>query len=152
MAIALTLHLLATLIWVGGMFFAFVCLRPSLAATEPPVERLRLWRRVFARFFPWVWLSIVSLLISGFWMVFKPLGGFANAGTHVHIMMTVGLVMMALFAHLFFVDWRRFAACVDQDQNEPAILQLGKIRRMVGINLLLGLLTAVIGVSGRYWL
>ena len=152
MAIALVLHLLATLIWVGGMFFAYICLRPSVGGIEPPVERLRLWRRVFARFFPWVWLCVVSLLGSGFWIVFKPMGGFKNAGMHVHIMMTVGLVMMALFAHLFFVDWKRFAAAVDQDQSEVAVLHLGKIRRIVAINLTLGLLTAAIGVSGRYWL
>jgi len=151
MAIALVLHVCATLIWVGGMFFAYVCLRPSVGGIEPPVERLRLWKRVFARFFPWVWLAVLTLLATGFWMLFGLLGGFANAGVHVHIMLTVGVVMMLLFAHLFFVDWRRFRAAVDQDLNESAILHLGKIRRVVAINLMLGLATVVIAVSGPYW-
>ena len=38
MRIALWLHLLATVVWVGGMFFAHVALRPAVAALPPPVR------------------------------------------------------------------------------------------------------------------
>ncbi len=60
----LVLHLLAAIGWVGGMLFAHVALRPSAMALEPPV-RLALWQRVFSRFFPLVWLCVITLLVTG---------------------------------------------------------------------------------------
>ena len=53
MAYLLTIHVLSAVVWVGGMFFALLVLRPAVGPLEPAV-RLALWRRVFARFFrPW---------------------------------------------------------------------------------------------------
>jgi uncharacterized membrane protein len=74
-------------------------LRPSAAALEPAIC-LPLWQRVFSRFFPWVWRSIAVLLVSGFSMIFMGFGGFGAAGTFVHAMMVLGIVMMAIYAHL----------------------------------------------------
>ena len=76
MAFAIAIHTLAAAIWVGGMFFAFMVLRPSARPLEAPV-RLRLWERVFSRFFPWVWTSSATLLASGLGVVFWGYGGFA---------------------------------------------------------------------------
>ena len=151
MIISLALHTLATILWVGGMFFAYICLRPAVGRIEPAPERLKLWRGTFARFFPWVWLSIAALLSTGFWMIFVPMGGFGNVRGHIHIMLAVGILMMALFAHLFFGSWRKFCAAVDADQFEPAKVQLARIRHVVAVNLMLGLVNAVIGVTGKYW-
>ena len=103
MAFLIALHILAAVIWVGGMFFAYVVLRPSVGLLEPEA-RLALWQRVFRRFFPWVWLSIVVLLASGYGMLFLYLGGFAGAGGSVHIMQAIGIVMMLLFAHLYLLS------------------------------------------------
>jgi len=64
MILGLALHIVAAVIWVGGMFFAYMVLRPSAGPLEPAL-RLPLWHRVFGRFFPWVWASIVALLASG---------------------------------------------------------------------------------------
>ena len=69
MAIAISLHILAACIWVGGMFFAYVCLRPVAASTLEPAQRLTLWRGTFQSFFKWVGLSIVLLIISGHFMI-----------------------------------------------------------------------------------
>ena len=54
--LALTFHILGAVVWVGGMFAAYVCLRPAAGALEAP-QRLKLWRGFFAKFFPWVWVS-----------------------------------------------------------------------------------------------
>jgi uncharacterized membrane protein len=148
---ALGLHILAALVWVGGMFFAYVCLRPSVPGIEPPPERLKLWRRVFQRFFPWVWASIVVLLATGNWMILGHFGGFKGAGVHIHAMYGLGLLMMLLFAHLYFAEWRRFAAAVDGGDGDTARGRLERIRRTVAINLVLGLIVSVIGATGRYW-
>ena len=72
---ALTLHILGAVVWVGGMFAAYVCLRPAAGALEPP-QRLELWRAFFAKFFPWVWVSVLLLLVSGYWMLLTSFGGF----------------------------------------------------------------------------
>ncbi|HLT01947.1 MAG TPA: hypothetical protein VK001_07200, partial [Geminicoccaceae bacterium] len=95
MTIGLIVHALAAVIWVGGMFFAYMVLRQALGPIDPQA-RLTLWQNVFGRFFPWVWASIVALLLSGYGMLFFGLGGFAGAGVHVHVMQATGLLMMAL--------------------------------------------------------
>ena len=150
MTLLLSLHALAAVVWVGGMFFAYLVLRPAAGRLEPP-HRLALWRGVFARFFPWVWSAILVLLVSGYGMVLGLMGGFAGAGLHVHIMQALGIVMMLLFAHLFFAPWRRFHRAVDGGEFEKAGSQLAVIRKIVAVNLVLGLLVVIIGSGGRYW-
>ncbi|MCA8927272.1 MAG: CopD family protein [Alphaproteobacteria bacterium] len=150
MAVMTALHALAAVIWVGGMFFAYMALRPSVGPLAPP-ERVALWARVFGRFFPWVWVAVAVLLASGFWIILVGWGGFASAGKHAHYMMLLGLIMMALFAHLYFAPFRRLKAAVAAGDTPTAAKQIGQIRWIVAINLLLGLVTVVIGASGRYW-
>ena len=149
-ALALALHALAAAIWVGGMFLAYVVLRPSVAAL-PAGDRLALWQRVFSGFFPWVIAAIVVLLFSGYWLLFVTHGGFASVGVHVHIMHLTGLVMFLLFFHLYFVHWKRFQGAVAAADNEQATRWLGQIRTIIAVNLGLGLLTVAIGASGRFW-
>lgn len=148
-AIANLLHMLAAIVWVGGMFFAYVVLRPAVGALEPGV-RLELWSRTLANFFRWVWVAIVVLVASGLWMVVIA-GGFAVVGVHVHIMLVLGLVMMALFLHLYFAPYRRLRAAVDTADNTSAAAQLGQVRRIVALNLALGLITSIVGSSGSVW-
>ena len=150
MVAGLLFHILGAVIWVGGMFFAHLMLRPAAGALEP-AQRLPLWRRVFERFFPWVWASIATLLLSGYGMVFWGSGGFANIGIHVHIMQAIGIVMMLLFAHLYFAPWARFRRSLDGGDLPAAARQLDRIRLTVTVNLVLGLIVVVVGASGRYW-
>ena len=150
MILGLMLHILGAVVWVGGMFFAYVVLRPYAGALEAPA-RLALWRGVFQKFFPWVWASILALLASGYGMLFLVMGGFGGAGVHVHVMNLTGLIMMALFLHLYFAPWKRMRRALDAGETADAARQLGQIRMLVAINLTLGLITSVIGASGRYW-
>lgn len=150
MIVGLFLHILAAVIWVGGMFFAHQMLRPAAAALDPP-QRLPLWQRVFARFFPVVWACIAALLVSGYGMVIWGFGGFGNIGIHIHLMQGIGIVMMLAFAHLYFAPWQRFRRAVDAKDFPGAAAQLNQIRRIVGFNLVLGLIVVVVGATGRYW-
>jgi len=143
---AVMVHVLSAVVWVGGMFFALLVLRPASGPLDAPV-RLALWRRVFGGFFLWVFVAIVLLLISGFTLF---LGGYA-AGLHVHVMMAIGIVMMLIFLHLYFAPWKRFQVALDAGQNAAAAAQLSQIRMLVMVNLILGLITAALGASGRYW-
>jgi uncharacterized membrane protein len=150
MVLGLILHILGAVVWVGGMFFAYIVLRPAAGTMTGP-ERLRLWRGVFERFFPWVMASILALLVSGYWMLFGHFGGFGGAPVHVHIMNLTGLVMMALFLHLYFAPWQRMRRALDGGDTALAATQLNQIRMIVLVNLVLGLITVVVGSSGRFW-
>jgi uncharacterized membrane protein len=150
MTMLIALHALAAVAWVGGMFFAYVVLRPAAGPLEPRL-RLALWQRVFSRFFPYVWASIAILLASGYAMLFLHFGGFKGASLHIHVMQATGILMMLLFLHLFFAPWRRFSRAVEEGHFESAAHSLGQIRRIVAINLVLGLITIAAAASGRFW-
>lgn len=144
----LYLHLLSVTVWVGGMFFAYVALRPAAAKTLEAPERLNLWNATFARFFFWVWIAIALILVSGFGMVGLT-GGFKTAGLYVNVMMLLGLIMMGIFAHVYFAPYKRLARYVAAAEWKAAGEQLAQIRKMIALNLGLGLLTTVIATAGR---
>jgi len=149
-SIAVALHALAAAIWVGGMFLVYVCLRPVVHDMDPQ-PRLKLMAGVFGKFFPWVMMSVVILLATGYYLLMVTFGGFAGAGVHIHIMHLIGLIMFALFLHLYFAPWRRMRAAVAQEDWTKAGAQVNTIRIIVLVNLSLGLATVAIGSSGRYW-
>ena len=150
MSIAIALHVIAAIIWVGGMFFAHMILRPAAVLVLEPPLRLNLWVQVFKRFFFWVWISIIALLASGYAMVFSFYGGFSNVGVHTHIMHAVGIVMVLIYMHIFFSSYRRLKhAVIVEDYPEGGKI-LAQIRKLVGINILLGLAIAAIASGGRF--
>ena len=148
-ALALALHLLLAVLWVGGMFFAYQVLRPVAAAQLEPPQRLPLWRGVFARFFPWVWVAVAGLPLTGYTLLFGVYGGFAGAGWHVHLMQATGWVMIALFLVLHFGPWAALRRALDGGDLPAAGAALNRIRRIVGTNLLLGLVTVAAAAAGR---
>lgn len=136
-------HVLATVIWVGGMFFAHQCLRPvALAQLEPP-QRLKLWRSVFGRFFPWVWASVILLVGSGLIMIGQ-LGGMAHVPVHVHIMAGIGYLMAAIFVFIYFRPYAQLSRAVAAEDWPRAGAALNHIRLLVGTNLSLGLTNIVL--------
>jgi uncharacterized membrane protein len=146
----LALHMLAAVVWVGGMFAAYMCLRPAGRALEAP-QRLMLWRGFLGKFFPWVWASVVLLLASGYWLMLTAFG-FSRAPLYLNLMQALGLIMVALFAWLFHGPWLKFKRAVDGQDWPAADTQLNRIRDIVRINLVLGLIVVVIGGTGRFWL
>lgn len=150
LAIAITLHLLAALVWVGGMFFALLVLRPASVEILDPPLRLPLWQRVFTRFFRWVWGAIGALLVTGYGIVFAVYGGFGATRPFVHIMSASGLLMVALFAWLYFVPFRRMGRAISVQDWPEAGRNLNQARWVVTVNLALGLATSVVAVAGRY--
>jgi len=151
MSLAITLHLLSAVIWVGGMFFAHQCLRPAAASLLDPPARLKLWVGVFKTFFLWVWAAIALTLGSGYWMIFSVFGGFNQVGLHVMIMQAVGIAMMLIFMHVFFAPYGKLKRAVQAEQWAEGGAALGQIRQLVGMNLMLGLVVIAIGAGGRYW-
>jgi uncharacterized membrane protein len=141
------LHLLAVVVWVGGMFFAYMVLRPAAVEVLQPPERLRLWDNVFRRFFNWVWGAVGLILVTGLYMIYL-YGGMAHAPRFVHIMLLLGLVMTGIYVYVFFACYVPFNLNVAKERWKDAGDILGKIRRLVGLNLLLGLSTIAVAVIG----
>lgn len=145
MLIALLLHILGFTVWVGGMFFAYMALRPIAATVLEPAQRLTLWAGVLNNFFAWVWVSIAAILGSGIYMMAL----IGKPPVYVTVMFVIGIVMIALFGHLFFAPYRRLRRAVSAQDWSLGAAALGQIRRIVGINLILGLATICIAIAGR---
>lgn len=149
MGIAALLHVLSVVIWVGGMFFAYMALRPVAASQLEPPVRLKLWVGVFGKFFPWVWACVGTILTTGFWMI-DLMGGFKVVGLYVQAMMILGIIMMLLFLHVFFAPYGKLKKAVAAEDWPAGGKSLGQIRILIGTNTIIGLITITIAAGGRY--
>ena len=148
MSVALALHLLGVIVWVGGMFFAHMALRPTAAKLLQPPQRLPLLKGVLDRFFRWVWVSIAAILASGYWIFLGLWNGLA--GVHVHLMQGTGLLMIGIFLFIYFRPYRRMGDALAAADLPVAAAEMALIRRLIGINLILGLLTSLLATIGPY--
>ncbi len=149
MSIAITLHLLAAIIWIGGMFFAYMVLRPCAAQLLPPPQRITLWHGCFKQFFPWVWGSIIVLAGTGYGMALMLFGGISGSGWHIKVMGFNGLLMITLFVYLYLHPYAQFKRLVDKEDYPEAGQALATIRAVIGTNLIIGLLTTITAAMGR---
>jgi uncharacterized membrane protein len=147
MTLSLFLHVLSVVVWVGGMFFAYMALRPVAAGVLEPPQRLTLWAGVFDKFFPWVWVSVVLILLTGLHML-TVFGG-ASAPLYALAMLVLGVAMMLIFAHVFFAPYKKLKRAVAAQDWKAGGAALGQIRMLIGINLSLGLLTIAVVFVGR---
>ncbi|ELP97658.1 CopD family protein [Pseudomonas syringae] len=142
-----TLHLLAALVWVGGMFFAWMVLRPAVIAALEGPSRLKVWVQVFPRFFAWVWAAVVLLPITGIGMIQLNFTGFETAPRYVQIMMGLYVVMVALFLRIQSLQLPELRRAVEAEQWAEGAAALGSIRRLVGINLIIGLAVVMLAAA-----
>lgn len=150
MSFYISLHLLSAVIWVGGMFFAYMVLRPAAATLLEPPQRLPLWSLCFKKFFVWVWLAIIVLLSTGYLILFTKYGSFSKAPIYVHLMHGLGLLMMLIFMHVFFAAYKRLKIAVTESNWAQAAKKLAQIRWLIAINTGLGLAILIIVNFGRH--
>jgi len=148
MSLAVALHVLSIVVWVGGMFFAHQVMRPAAVTTLEPPQRLQLWVAGFKRFFPWVWLCIATVLITGLWMFTQ----FPKPPLYTHIMLGLGIVMMLIFAHVFFAPFNKLKKAVAEERWKDGGAALNQIRILVGINTVIGIITILVSTVGKYYL
>ena len=144
MRIELLLHVLADVVWVGGMFVAYLAVRPAAVEALEPPQRLKLWSGIFARFFRWVWLAVLLILGTGFSMM----GRMSPVSGYVLAMAAIGVLMSALFMHVYFAPFGRLKRAVQREDWKAGGAALGQIRILVGVNLALGLLNIVVAMLG----
>ena len=144
----LFVHLLGVVVWVGGMFVLHFAVRPAAVGQLPPPQRLPLLALVLRRFFFWVSIAIVVILASGIGQVLGA-GGFANAHVSVHLMFAIGLVMMLIFVAIRFAPYPQLQRAVGDGDWPAAARSLDLIRKLVVLNLVLGIVTIAVATIGR---
>jgi uncharacterized membrane protein len=133
------LHVLGAVLWVGGMFFAMLIMRPALANLDA-ARRVDIYRGAFQRFFRVIWVVMPAMLLTGYAMLFGEYGGFAGANWNVHLMHMLGLAMAAIFVGIWFGSYQRFR------NGQGRAIEV--IRPLIVASLLLGLVTVVIAGLG----
>ena len=146
---ALAVHILSVVVWVGGMFFAYMALRPAAMAVLEAPQRLAVWCASFKRFFPWVWFAIVAILASGYSIIFAVYHGFANTPIFVHIMHMLGLLMMVIFAVAYIIPYGKLKKAVAASDWALGTKALGTIRHLIAVNLIMGIITIIVATLGR---
>lgn len=146
-ALLYTLHVLAALAWVGGMFFAWSILRPAAGSALDSPARLTLWVEVFRRFFVWVWVAVLILPISGVGLIHLRFEGMANLPKYVQIMMGLFLAMLALFLRVRLLALPELKRAVEAQDWATGGAALARIRRLVGFNLLLGIIVVALAAA-----
>lgn len=131
------LHVLAAIAWLGGISFMLFALRPAAAALPPP-QRLALMAQTLQRFFRLVWVTLLVLLLTGVAMLLGV--GMKNAPAGWHAMLGIGLVMFALFGHLYFGPFRRLKLAVSAADWPEGGRRAGQIATLATVNLALGVL------------
>ena len=142
----LAVHVLCAVIWVGGMFFAYLVLRPSLSVLDAP-QRLLLHTQIFRRFFLVIWHVMPLILLTGFAVLFGVFGGPATAQWNVQAMMGLGIIMSAVFVVIVFGPYARFRRTTDRARMAANI---DAIRKLIGLNLVLGLVTVFLAALSQF--
>ncbi|MEH6627205.1 MAG: CopD family protein [Motiliproteus sp.] len=127
-----------------------LAVRPvAIELLEPPL-RIRFLQHTMSRFFKLVWGAIAILLLTGLWMLFEVFGGFASAAWHIHLMFALGSLMVLVFLVICLVPFRKLQTLVLAEQWPAAGAQLERIRKLVSINALLGVIVVLASSGGRY--
>ena len=132
----LFLHLAAAIFWMGGMGFVLLALRPAAHAQLQPPQRLPLMVQVLRRFFVLVIASIAVLLATGVPLLMQVPGAQAPRGWHA--MAGLGVLMVLVFGHIFFVPWRRMQRAVAAQQWPEGGKRVNQVALLVKVNFALG--------------
>lgn len=129
------------------MAFTHFALRPALAETLEPPQRLKLLAAILQRFLAAVTLAVVLIVLTGGYLMAQ-MGG-VGAPAAVHAMATIGLVMIVIFAVIRARTYPVMRAAVGAGRWPEAGAAANTIRRLVEVNLALGAVVIVIAALGR---
>lgn len=146
--ILLFIHLLAAAFWVGGMATMHFAVRPAAVATLEPPLRLRLMTAALRRFFVGVDAALTLLFASGVAMILQ-MGGFRAVHWRVQAMMSIALVMAAVYVYIRASVFKALRRAVEEGAWPAAAARLNTVRQLVSLNLVLGVAVFAVAVLGR---
>ena len=145
-------HLACAIVWMGGMAFMLLALRPAAMATMEAQPRARLMVAVMQRFFLAVCIAIVGLLATGghlYSSTFRASKAARGAGVVPlgwDFMAGIGVLMFLIFGHIYFAGFKKFKRAVAAAEWPVAAKAAGQIHLLVITNFCLGWL-AIAAVS-----
>ena len=133
------IHLLCVVLWVGGMAFLLLTLRPSASAIDPSA-RLVLQGAVFRRFFRTIWQVMPMAIVSGLLLLIL-LYSHQKMPWEVMVMQTGGVLMAAIFIGMVLVPNKRFQAklAAGTATAEDAV----PVRRLIWLSLGIGTIVLI---------
>jgi uncharacterized membrane protein len=144
MRIALFLHLISDVVWVGGMFLAYVVVRPAAVEALEAPQRLRLWVGILRRFFAWAGAAAGLILLTGFTM----LAGMTSVPRSVLLMTLIGIVMAGVYLYVLLIPFAQLKRAVGAEDWKAGGAALGAVRKLVALNLSLGVVNIAVAALG----
>ena len=137
------LHLISAIIWMGGMTCLLVAVRPATLTLMEGQARAQLMVGVWQRFFNWVLVCVVLLFLTGtnlYTTTYRAAKAAGNAGVPLgwNLMLIIGLVMFAIFGHIYFAGFKKFKRAVAAGDFPLAAKAAALIHNMVVTNFVLG--------------
>jgi uncharacterized membrane protein len=149
MTASLALHILAPIVWLGGLFVLCVVFPPSARNLDSKTA-LSLWHKILSRFFVWAWISMALILASGISIVFLRFGGFLAIPRIHRWNMAIGIPAIVLYCYLYFVPWQRSRRAMSRQDGRAAERGVTQARIIMAIILILGLVASAVSAVGRY--
>ncbi len=143
------IHLVAAILWMGGMAFMLLALRPAALALLQLPDRLRLVGAVWGRFFPIVLASILALFATGtnlYTTLFRAVKAASGQGAVPlgwNMMLVLGLVMMLIFGHIYFAGFAKFKRAIAAQDWPLAAKAAAQVNALMVTNFALGWLAIV---------
>jgi len=144
-----TAHLLAIIVWIGGMVYTRYFLGPAAASLDPET-RARLMQQTLGRFFRVVTPASAIALVSGVWMLGRVAKGAIISGNPFSmplewaVMAGLGFLMVGIYLLIRFVLYKRLVEDVGSGNWDAAGKSLSTLRNWVGTNMLIGLIIVVV--------
>jgi uncharacterized membrane protein len=138
------LHLAAAIVWMGGMTFMLIALRPATLTVMEAQPRAVLMAAVWHRFFLAVLISIAVLLASGGYMFGGAMKAAREATGHAvvplgwTVMTALGGLMFAIFGHIYFAGLKNFRRAVAAAEWPAAAKAAAQIHPLMVTNFVLG--------------
>ena len=143
------LHLIAGIVWMGGMTFMLFALRPAVILTLEAQPRAMLMGAVWKRFYALVLVAIVALFATGthlYTATFRAArlaSGEGGVPLGWHIMLVLGITMILIFGHIYFAGFKKYKRAVSAAQWPLAAKAAGLMHTMTLVNFTLGWLAII---------
>ena len=143
------LHLIAGIVWMGGMTFMLFALRPAVILTLEAQPRAMLMGAVWKRFYALVLVAIVGLFATGthlYTATFRAArlaSGEGGVPLGWNIMLVLGITMILIFGHIYFAGFKKYKRAVSAAQWPLAAKAAGLMHTMTLVNFTLGWLAII---------
>ena len=146
LAVLLIIHVIAVIIWIGGVTFVTTVIFPMMYMTEGSLEKALLFQRVEHRFAGMVKWLIVIVGVTGIWLLYAKYG-FAILAERKGFGIVIMLFAWALYTTVLLSERKIFARIF----ADPEKIDMNKALRTINIMHWLLLVVSYAAVAGGVW-